>query len=118
MGARGGAVGQGCWHAPVGRTWRGEPVALPTSWSSGGGLALLPRTCGMRFPSSTASVQPADPNHLFQPLLWCQCPMKARWELSMGGGGGQNPLPKPLPEQGLGTPLLSACSCSSLAAYL
>lgn len=118
MGARGGAVGQGCWHAPVGRTWRGEPVALPTSWSSGGGLAFLPRACWMWFPSSTASVQPADPNHLLPAPAVVPVSHESQVGAEHGWGGGQNPLPKALPEQGLGMPLLSACSRSSLAAYL
>lgn len=115
MGARGGAVGRGTgmhqWEGPG----EGSQQLCPPLGSQIGGLALLPRACGMWFPSSTASVQPADPNHLLPAPAVVPVSHES---LSMGGGGGQNPLPKPLPEQGLGMPLLSACSHSSLAAYL
>lgn len=42
MGARGGAAGQGCWHARVGRTQRAELAASPASRSLGSGLSLPP----------------------------------------------------------------------------
>lgn len=82
--------GQKCWHAPVGRTQSGEAVALPISCSSAGGLALpcLWDRVSLRH-SLLAGSRPskhvlADPNHFSLAPLWCQCPMKAKWELSVG----------------------------------
>lgn len=56
----GGCCGVGVLQ---GRTWRGKPVTVPSSQSSGMGFLCLPITFEMVFASGTASSQAADPTH-------------------------------------------------------
>lgn len=69
-------------------------MASPIRQSSGGGIFCLPITCGMGFPSRTASLQAVDPNHPSPAPTTVLVSHESQVGGKRGQGSSQNSLPQ------------------------